>query len=59
MFANQSDLQVVIALQQVNSNALGTIYDRYGTAVYRLALRILTNSTEAEDLTQEVFFAFW
>jgi RNA polymerase sigma-70 factor, ECF subfamily len=59
MFANQSDLQVVVALQQGNSHALGAVYDRYGTAVYRLALRMLTNSTEAEDLTQEVFLAFW
>jgi RNA polymerase sigma-70 factor, ECF subfamily len=59
MFANQSDLQVVVALQQGDSNALSIVYDRYGTAVYRLALRMLTNSTEAEDLTQEVFLAFW
>ncbi len=59
MFANQSDLQVVVALQQGDTNALSIVYDRYGTAVYRLALRMLTNSTEAEDLTQEVFLAFW
>jgi RNA polymerase sigma-70 factor, ECF subfamily len=59
MLANQSDLQVVVALQEGNSNALGIVYDRYGSAVYRLALRMLKNSTEAEDLTQEVFLAFW
>lgn len=59
MFANQSDLQVLVALQQGNSDALSVVYDRYGTTVYRLALRMLTNSTEAEDLTQEVFLAFW
>jgi RNA polymerase sigma-70 factor, ECF subfamily len=59
MFANQSDLQVVVALQQGDSHALSAVYDRYGTAVYRLALRMLTNATEAEDLTQEVFLAFW
>ncbi len=60
MLANQqSDLQVIMALQQGDSNALGVVYDRYGTAVYRLALRMLNNSTEAEDLTQEVFLAFW
>jgi RNA polymerase sigma-70 factor, ECF subfamily len=59
MFANHTDLQVVNALQQGNSIALGAIYDRYGAVVYRLALRMLTNPTEAEDLTQEVFLAFW
>jgi RNA polymerase sigma-70 factor, ECF subfamily len=59
MIADESDLQVVKALQQGDPNALGILYDRYGTAVYRLALRMLTNPAEAEDLTQEVFLAFW
>jgi RNA polymerase sigma-70 factor, ECF subfamily len=59
MLTDQSDLQVLTALRQGDTNALGIIYDRYGTAVYRLALKILTNPTEAEDLTQEVFLAFW
>jgi RNA polymerase sigma-70 factor, ECF subfamily len=59
MLIDESDLQVLTALRQGDTNALGIIYDRYGTAVYRLALKILANSTEAEDLTQEVFLAFW
>jgi RNA polymerase sigma-70 factor, ECF subfamily len=59
MLTDESDLQVLTALRQGNTNALGIIYDRYGTAVYRLALKILANLTEAEDLTQEVFLAFW
>ncbi len=56
---DRTDLQVVTALQQGDPNALGIVYDRYGTAVYRLALRMLSSPTEAEDLTQEVFLAFW
>jgi RNA polymerase sigma-70 factor, ECF subfamily len=59
MLTDESDLQVLTALQQGDTNALGIIYDRYGTAVYRLALKMLANATEAEDLTQEVFLAFW
>jgi RNA polymerase sigma-70 factor, ECF subfamily len=59
MLADESDLQVLTALQQGNTTALGIVYDRYGTSVYRLALRMLANQTEAEDLTQEVFLAFW
>jgi RNA polymerase sigma-70 factor, ECF subfamily len=59
MLTDESDLQVLTALRQGDTNALGIIYDRYGTAVYRLALKILANPTEAEDLTQEVFLAFW
>lgn len=57
--SNQTDAEIYQALQAGNSLALGEIYDRYGEAVYRLALRILGNATEAEDLTQEVFLAFW
>lgn len=58
MLANESDLEVLTALRQGNPNALGIVYDRYGAVVYRLALRMLVNTTEAEDLTQEVFLAF-
>ncbi len=59
MLTDQSDLLVLTALRQGDTNALGIIYDRYGTAVYRLALKMLTNPAEAEDLAQEVFLAFW
>lgn len=59
MLTDNADFQVVTALQQGNTKALGIVYDRYGSVVYRLALRMLTNPVEAEDLTQEVFLAFW
>lgn len=59
MLTDESDLLVLTALRQGDTNALGIIYDRYGTAVYRLALKMLVNTAEAEDLTQEVFLAFW
>lgn len=57
--SNQTDVELFQTLQLGNLSALGIIYDRYGEAVYRLALRILGNATEAEDLTQEIFLAFW
>jgi RNA polymerase sigma-70 factor, ECF subfamily len=59
MLIDQTDVRVVIALQQGDTKALGIVYDRYGAVVYRLALRMLANPAEAEDLTQEVFLAFW
>jgi RNA polymerase sigma-70 factor, ECF subfamily len=55
----QPDLVVVNALQAGDDQALAEIYDRYGLMVYRLALKILQNETDAEDLTQEVFVTFW
>jgi RNA polymerase sigma-70 factor, ECF subfamily len=35
--------------------ALGDLYARYSEAVYRMALRILGSSAEAEDVLQDVF----
>jgi RNA polymerase sigma-70 factor (ECF subfamily) len=57
--SNQTEAELFQVLQAGDLSALGTIYDRYGEAVYRLALRILKDTTEAEDLTQEIFLAFW
>lgn len=54
-----SDLEVVRAWQGGCRQALGILYDRYGELVYRLALKILSNQSEAEDLTQEIFTNFF
>jgi len=50
--AEHPDTEVIQALHLGDLSALGILYSRYGEAVYRLALRILSNSQEAEDLTQ-------
>lgn len=55
----QSDEELFRSLKAGQSSALGILYDRYATLVYRLALRILTNPQEAEDLTQEIFLNLW
>jgi RNA polymerase sigma-70 factor, ECF subfamily len=53
------DGQLVAALQAGQQQALGQIYDRYSGLVYRLALKMSATPGDAEDLTQEVFLAFW
>jgi RNA polymerase sigma-70 factor, ECF subfamily len=55
MLSNQTDSEVFQSLRSGNLAALGIFYERYGEAVYRVALRMLGNTQEAEDLTQEVF----
>ncbi|MCP9772045.1 sigma-70 family RNA polymerase sigma factor [Synechococcus sp. Tobar12-5m-g] len=38
---------------------LAGLYDTYAGPVYRLALRLCRNSSEAEDLCHDVFLRFW
>ncbi len=54
-----SDTEVWARLQAAEVSALATLYDRYGKLVYRLAYKMLENTQEAEDLTQEIFLNLW
>jgi RNA polymerase sigma-70 factor, ECF subfamily len=53
------DLDLIARMRSGDLKALSRLYQRYGAIVYRLSLKILDNSQEAEDLTQEVFLTFW
>jgi RNA polymerase sigma-70 factor (ECF subfamily) len=57
--ADATDAEVWKALKDGQSQALNIFYQRYATLVYRLAMRILANPQEAEDLTQEIFLTLW
>jgi len=52
-----TDETIFAAFVRGDSSALGILYDRYGLLVYRLIYRMLNNSSEAEDLTQEIFLS--
>jgi RNA polymerase sigma-70 factor (ECF subfamily) len=52
---HQSDAELYLALRGGDSDALGVLYDRHSGLVYGLALKVLGNSQEAEDLTQDIF----
>lgn len=54
---SSTDTELFQSLKAGQISALGILYDRYGKLVYGLALQILKNPQEAEDLTQEVFLA--
>lgn len=50
-----SDPALWSALQQGKGEALGILYDRHASLVYGIALKVLKNTQDAEDLTQEIF----
>lgn len=42
-----------------DERAMAEIFDRYAGLVYSTALRVLQDSGQAEDVTQEIFFQVW
>ncbi|PYK29489.1 MAG: RNA polymerase subunit sigma-24 [Verrucomicrobia bacterium] len=54
-----SDVDLMLAIQKEDADALSQLYDRYNGIVKALILRILHNDTEADDLLQEVFMEIW
>lgn len=52
---NQTDSDLFSRLQNGQTDTLATLYDRHAGLVYAIALQLLGNTTEAEDLTQDIF----
>ena len=54
----QTDAQLYLALKAGQTAALGILYDRHAGLVYGIAVKVLENPQEAEDLTQDIFLNF-
>lgn len=53
------DAAALVRLAEGDERALLSLYRHYGAYVYGLALRILRDSSEAEEITQDVFSKIW
>jgi RNA polymerase sigma-70 factor (ECF subfamily) len=57
--ATISDLALITALRSGDQSALATLYDRYSSLVYSVALRVLQDTAAAEDVLQDIFMQLW
>lgn len=53
------DFRLLSAIQSGNQEALATFFDRYSGLVYSVAMRVLNDSGDAEDVMQEIFIQIW
>jgi len=57
--ATRPDADLIAEMHAPGSDALGVLFGRYTRLVYRVAVDILRDEAEAEDVTQEVFFEIY
>ena len=57
--AAEADINVLRRLAAGDRDAVAELYDRYAARIMGLAIRIVRNSSDAEDVVQEVFSQAW
>lgn len=55
----EQDVQLIQRVVNRDQSALGVLYDLYGSRVYGMAMRVLNNTTLAEEVTQDTFLKLW
>ena len=53
------DEQLLAQVAQGDRAAFATLYDRFSTPLYSLAIKMLANETEAQDVLHDVFISIW
>jgi RNA polymerase sigma-70 factor (ECF subfamily) len=54
-----ADLSLMRRVSGGDEGAVGELYDRFGSLVYRMAYQAMPTRAEAEDAVQEVFVRLW
>ncbi|MHB8510240.1 MAG: RNA polymerase sigma factor [Candidatus Dormibacteria bacterium] len=55
----EADQGLALALQERDPDALGQLFDRYGSLCFSLALRIVRDRQTAEEVVQEAYLNAW
>ena len=56
---NPDEAALMARIRGGDETAMADLYDRYSGIVYGVALRVLGDTTAAEDVLQEVFLQLW
>src|SRR5437588_4380529 len=54
-----TDSVLMSRIRAGDEDALAALHDRYAQVVYSVALRVLGETTQAEDILQEIFLQLW
>lgn len=57
--ANAADATLVLSVAAGDRKALAALYDRHGSAMLGLGVRVLRNRRDAEDVLHDVFLEVW
>ena len=55
--AETSDVELLVLIAGGDVRAVGVLYDRYSPTLFPIALRIVRDRSEAEDLIHDAFVA--
>jgi RNA polymerase sigma-70 factor (ECF subfamily) len=54
-----TDSMLIARIRNGDEDALAALHDRYAAVVYSVALRVLGETSQAEDILQEIFLQLW
>ncbi len=59
MNGSPDELALISRLADGDESAVGELYDRFARPLYSMVHRILPNSSDAEEIVQDVFVSLW
>lgn len=59
MQTHDDDARILERVGRRDQSAMTEIFDRYARLAYSVALRVVKDATQAEDIMQDVFFQLW
>jgi RNA polymerase sigma-70 factor, ECF subfamily len=55
----EAERSIISGIRNGREDAMAQLYDRYSSMVYSVALRVMGDTSAAEDVMQEIFMQVW